>query len=299
VAEDSADAVTSVLQSWGRRRGVTLIRRFEHGVGGTSLVEIDGSRRVLKAWPLRGPGSESQLERSLQLAEIMRRRGAAVPALLERGQAAGCGFLVYEYLDGEWSAELGPGAIAEIATLIELARGAAPAPNTAWAEELETMVQRGDPSFDIDPAALSASRAATAVLIRARRRLAACDPSDLRTSDIVHGDFAPENLLIRDDQVVGVVDWERARVGDAGLDLVGAIFDIEIGEKASPPLRQEVWGLAREQLPATVLAAYVGVYAVRYLSWSVGTDMEDEVLELVADLLRRSEVGGSSRGRAS
>ena len=85
--------------------------------------------------------------------------------------------------------------------------------------------------------------------------------------------------------MVGVVDWERAGVGDAGLDLVGAIFDIEIGEKAPVPLRHALWRTARDLLSADVLAAYVGVYAVRYLSWSVGTDMEEEVLDLARRML--------------
>ena len=52
---------------------------------------------------------------------------------------------------------------------------------------------------DVAPEALAASTAADAVLTEARRRLAACDRTLLRTSDIVHGDFAPENLLdVRD-----------------------------------------------------------------------------------------------------
>ena len=77
-------------------------------------------------------------------------------------------------------------------------------------------------------------------------------------------------------------------MGDAGLDLIGAIFDIEIGEKAPIPLRHALWRTAQDRLPADALAAYVGVYAVRYLSWSVGTDMEEEVLDLARRMLRLS-----------
>ena len=106
----------------------------------------------------------------------------------------------------------------------------------------------------------------------------------------MHGDFAPENLLLRDGRVVGVVDWERARVGDAGLDLVGAIFDIEIGKKASPSLRRALWRTARDVLPAEALALNVGVYAVRYLSWAIGTDLEEEVLALAQRMLRLSDM---------
>ncbi|HVK35016.1 MAG TPA: aminoglycoside phosphotransferase family protein [Microlunatus sp.] len=220
-----------MLASWGVRRGVQLIRPFDHGVGGTSLVEIDGSLRVLKAWQLGSAAEEDHLDDALELAERMRSRGVPVPALIERGRSDGHGYLVYEFIDGEWSDELGPEAVADLVSVIAVARGAALSPNAAWAAELETMLSQGDPSFDMAPAALAASTPARAVLTEARRRLAACDQARLPRSDIVHGDFAPENLLLRDGRVVGVVDWERARVGDAGLDLVGAIFDIEMGRR--------------------------------------------------------------------
>jgi aminoglycoside phosphotransferase (APT) family kinase protein len=284
-----SDAVESVLAAWGGRRDVRLIRPFDHGVGGTSLVEIDGSLRVLKAWRLRSAAEEDHLDEALELAETMRGRGVPVPALIERGRAEGCGYLVWEFLDGEWSDQLGAEAVADLMSVIAVARGAAPMANTTWVAELETMLHQGDASFDTVPAALAASTTAEAVLTEARRRLAACETAALPTSDIVHGDFAPENLLLRDGRVVGVVDWERARVGDAGLDLVGAIFDIEIGEKAPVALRDAVWRTAREVLPGDALALYVGVYAVRYLSWSIGTDMEGDVLALAHRMLRLSD----------
>jgi hypothetical protein len=295
VVVDSGDAVQSVLDSWGASRGASLIRRFDHGVGGTSLIDLDGSARVLKAWRFGGDADDQRLDDALRLAELMRGRGVPVPVLIERGHSAHFGYLVYEYLDGAWSDDLGQEAVADLLAVIGAARGAAPAPNDGWAAELETMLTRGDPLFDIAPEALRGSTVAGAVLTEARRRLAACDTADLRTSDVVHGDFAPENLLLRDGRVVGVVDWERARVGDAGLDLVGAIFDIEIGEKASRPLRHGLWQTAREHLSDDVLAAYVGLYAVRYLSWAVGTDMEHEVIDLAHRMLGRSGTAEPSR----
>jgi aminoglycoside phosphotransferase (APT) family kinase protein len=36
---------------------------------------------------------------------------------------------------------------------------------------------------------------------------------------LIHGDLGPEHILCRDSQVVAVIDWSDARVGDAALDL--------------------------------------------------------------------------------
>ena len=55
--------------------------------------------------------------------------------------------------------------------------------------------------------------------------------------DIVHGDFAPENVLARRGHLSGVIDWEQCRVGDARIDLVGLLFDMELGAKARPAVR--------------------------------------------------------------
>ncbi len=41
---------------------------------------------------------------------------------------------------------------------------------------------------------------------------------------LFHGDFGANNLLSRDNQVVGVLDWDRAGYGDWLLDVAGAYY---------------------------------------------------------------------------
>ena len=136
-----------MLDSWGRGRGTTLIRQFDHGVGGTSLIDIDGAPHVLKAWRLGSAEDEERLDDALELAATMRGRGVPVPEVIERGRSGEHGYLVYEYVDGEWSDDLGPEAVADLLSVIGAARGAAPAPNPSWAVELEAMLSHGDASF--------------------------------------------------------------------------------------------------------------------------------------------------------
>jgi aminoglycoside phosphotransferase (APT) family kinase protein len=102
----------------------------------------------------------------------------------------------------------------------------------------------------------------------------------------MHGDFAPENSLIHEERLSGVVDWEQGRSGDAGLDLVGMLFDIELGAKATARVRVALHGALRERLPGELLALYVAIFAVRYASWAIGTAMEADVLELGDRLVR-------------
>ena len=53
------------------------------------------------------------------------------------------------------------------------------------------------------------------------RRVALKTPTTL-----IHGDLGPHHVLVRDDRVVGVIDWSDARIGDPAVDLgVGALRD--------------------------------------------------------------------------
>jgi aminoglycoside phosphotransferase (APT) family kinase protein len=52
------------------------------------------------------------------------------------------------------------------------------------------------------------------------RRVALKTPTTL-----IHGDLGPHHVVIRDDRVVGVIDWSDARVGDPAIDLSWALFE--------------------------------------------------------------------------
>ena len=47
------------------------------------------------------------------------------------------------------------------------------------------------------------------------------DLAQLADRSIVHGDFWNENLVQRDGELVGVLDWEECAVGDPAIDLAG------------------------------------------------------------------------------
>ena len=188
MAFDADHPVRAVLDVWGRGRGAQPVRPFDHGVGGTSLIDLDGSLRVSKARRLSSVEDDDRLDGALELAALTRERGVPVPVLIERGRSGGYGYLVYEFVEGEWSDVLGPSAAADPLSVIAPPEMPA-APNAGWAAELDTMLSRGDASFDIDPAALAASTSADAVLTEARRRLAACDPSSCGPPGRVRGDL--------------------------------------------------------------------------------------------------------------
>lgn len=273
----SVEAVTEAL-------GITLTRRFEHGAGGTSLISRDGRPAVLKAWP-RSPERDRILDRGLRHARIMADRGVPVPGLLERGATAGHSFLIYEYVDGQWPPTVDRRLADALVAVVDLERDAASAPDPDWARTVARMITVGDPSLDLRPARLRGHPRGDRILDDARRALAGCDPESLRGSDVLHGDFAPENVLARDGRIAAVVDWEQSRPGDATLDLVGMQFDIALGDKAAPAVWDHLDRLVADRAPADALRLYTGVYAIRYASWAIGTELESDVLSTAERLL--------------
>jgi Ser/Thr protein kinase RdoA (MazF antagonist) len=267
----------------GQSRDVALLRRFAHGAGGTSLVRVDGVVLVLKAWATPSALS-THLPAALERMSTMRTRGIPVPTVVEHGVADEYEFLLYEVLPGHWPTQVTVEVLDDLLSVVDAERDAT-AEDVDEASVVRRMLTHGDPLSDIDPVRASTHPVGRLFLAEAVQRLDRCDPSKLRSRDIVHGDFAPENLLVDAGRVTGVVDWERCRVGDAAFDLVGALYDMEIGHKANRRVRRDFSRALKIRVPDDVLDLYLAVYAVRYASWAIGTSMESDVLAQSAALI--------------
>ena len=77
---------------------------------------------------------------------------------------------------------------------------------------------------------------------------------------IVHWDFTPDNVLVRDGRVSGVIDWEGVRAGDPAFDLVTLAFYAP----GTPLLEDELSGL-----DSGLRAAYQAHLCVRQAEWSL------------------------------
>jgi Ser/Thr protein kinase RdoA (MazF antagonist) len=68
------------------------------------------------------------------------------------------------------------------------------------------------------------------------------DAGDLRVCAI-HGDFHTGNVLVRDGEVVGIVDWQHARLDWPAFELAGVAWDLSWDGKSTtvdPALRDEI-----------------------------------------------------------
>lgn len=271
--------VATVIELLSAGRGIEFVRAFEHGAQGTSLARLDGELVVVKAWPTT-PERERTLSTGLANARIMA-ESVPIPPLLERGVIGDSSYLIYACADGEWPPRVDDSLAAQLLEVTDRQRDAATEPNPDWPKVVAGMVFGGDPALDLRPDRLRGHPGGERVLRRAEAAVDACDPGLLRCTDIVHGDFAPENVLVSDGRITAVVDWEQSCTGDIGFDLAGMIYDIELGSKADPQVLAGLYRRIESRMPPDAWRLYTSVYAVRYAGWSIGTEMEAEVLETV------------------
>ena len=77
---------------------------------------------------------------------------------------------------------------------------------------------------------------------------------------IVHWDFTPDNVLVQDGKVTGVIDWEGVRAGDPRFDLVTLAF-----YAPETPLLEAAVGL----MDSGLRSVYQAHLCVRQAEWSL------------------------------
>ena len=86
-----------------------------------------------------------------------------------------------------------------------------------------------------------------------------------RRNDIVHWDFHTNNVLIEDDLVTGVIDWEGSESGDRAFDLATMLFYTW----PFVDFRDALWRALLERTTRGAAAVYLAHMNVRQLDWSM------------------------------
>jgi Ser/Thr protein kinase RdoA (MazF antagonist) len=85
----------------------------------------------------------------------------------------------------------------------------------------------------------------------------------LPSSDIVHFDFTPSNILVAGGRISGVIDWDGACAGDRAFDLATLLF--YAGDQ--PELREILAKHYVEYFGLETLRLYLAHLIVRQLDW--------------------------------
>ena len=86
-----------------------------------------------------------------------------------------------------------------------------------------------------------------------------------KRNDIVHFDFHTTNILIEDDCITGVIDWEGSENGDCAFDLATLLFYTW----PFAEFREALWRALLERTTPGAVAVYLAHMIVRQLDWSM------------------------------
>ncbi len=203
---------------------ITTVERLTGGVSADvyrlELLLTDGRTQplVLRAHGATHSGHNAELE--FQLLEALYNGGLSVPEPLlvdVSGELVPDPFLLMELVEGnthipearlDQHVELMARSLSEIHTLPLAGLPELPRREEPWPELLQYLPE-GD-----EWEALAQSLDDTEL------------PAFEGTPQLLHGDFWPENLLWRDEQIVAVLDWEDTAIGDRYADVAAARVEL-------------------------------------------------------------------------
>jgi aminoglycoside phosphotransferase len=219
-------------------------------------------------------GAERWLDDSGRAFVLKRGRSAArAAAVTARLHELGYPAPHYVRVEADWALQeelpgeplepwrpLGESIAARLLELQALHAEAAPTPEGSWRRVIVSSVLSGARSY----LRLATLRDHSD---RSRELLVRCQDTVRRFGDrvpaldaIVHWDFTPDNVLVHDGRVTGVIDWEGVRAGDPHFDLVTLAF-----YAPGTPLLE----VAVHELDPGLCSVYQAHLCVRQAEWSL------------------------------
>jgi hypothetical protein len=259
--------LSQLLDRINARHGTTyrLLRRYAGGESGAYAVsDVSGDRFALKWDP--DPASVDRFRSADTATRALARKGYPVPAYVLVGSDPAGSYGLQTELPGTPLGTVRAEHLPELLRLVELQAGMAAAaglPDAGWPAPVADPVLYGGPGFCLLETMRSYSAATAELLAEAQHLVRVAQHESFTTTDIVHYDFNPANVLMDAGQISGVIDWEASCAGDRAFDLVTQLF---YGH-ADIAVRDALWSRVLALASPRVAAAYVAHLAHRQVEW--------------------------------
>jgi len=141
----------------------------------------------------------------------------------------------------------------------------ATAPAAGWPAPVIDPVLHGGDGFCLLETMRRHSAETAELLELLQRQVARFADEPCSTADVVHYDFNPLNILAKEGEITGVVDWEAACAGDRAFDVATLLFYSHDDED----LHRRLWSPLLELASPRIATVYLAHLIHRQVEWSI------------------------------
>jgi hypothetical protein len=242
----------------------TLLEKYPDGEQGAFVIVDHLNRRwVLKL--AREARNLEWMQGAKTVTDLLRGLDYPAPSYLLIGKISEGIYSIQSALPGSPIRHLPATLLPRLFEINELQRGRAIPGRNDWHQEVIETVLRGGDGYCLHTS-LQRHSTDTAELLQTLQTLVREHQDEPhRTNDIVHGDFQHANILIENEQISGVVDWDGFGAGDCIFDIATLLFysydDAEV--------REQLWYYALERASFKLLSIYLAHLVLRQVDWSL------------------------------
>jgi len=246
----------------------------EHGAVG--VRSSNGERMVLKVFDA---ASASRLQRSIDMVSVVHDRGVRVPWPYSTGVAAGHAYTLQPRCRGSVPVVLTERHVETMLNWWTLQYDA-PVDDDGWCVAVGRALTVGDATLCAEHDSIKDAGGDAAALLNEILASGPFDLSDVRSTDVVHGDWHHRNLLADGDVVTAIIDWEASRPGDARFDLCYLAYWAEVFDhsEVSPRAAARIKSTVRSRVDASVRSALSALIAIHQL-WFVSAHRPERLPE--------------------
>ena len=241
-----------------------LLEKYPDGEQGAFRV-VD---HLNQSWVLKwAPGMNNLdwMQGAKTTTDLLRSLGYPAPSYLLIGKLPEGIYSVQSVLPGAPSRTLPVTFLPRLLELNELQREHAIPGRKDWHQEAIDTVLIGGNGYCLHASLQHHSRETADLLQTLQVLVTKHRDAPHRTNDIVHGDFQHMNILVQDEQISGVVDWEGSYAGDGVFDLVTLLFytydDAE--------MRAQLWHHVLTRASLGLVSVYCAHLILRQVDWSL------------------------------
>ncbi len=243
-----------------------LVEKYTTGEQGAfSITDSQGKHYVLKWRP--GTQNLARMQEAKAVTDVLRSVGYPASHFLFIGCALDSIYSIQATLPGIpiYPEPLDIALVPQLLALNELQAGRAISGLRDWHEEVVTTVLTGGDGYCLHDSLLEYSQDTARLLDTLQQIVLARQDEPHSTTDIVHNDFQPANILVYDKQVSGIVDWDASFAGDRIFDIATLLFySYDISE-----VREQLWHYALQHATLNLLSVYFAHLILRQVDWSL------------------------------